>query len=63
MIAAAAATAVGVAIAFTALVALLRRHDRAGRRADAVAGADPRLAAELREVQAQIDAGRRGYRV
>ncbi|GGI42728.1 hypothetical protein GCM10010988_40490 [Cnuibacter physcomitrellae] len=62
VIAAVSAGALGLAAAITGALALLRRHDHVGRRADAVAGTDPRLATELRDLQSQIDAGRSGYR-
>ncbi len=62
IIAAVSVGALGLAAAMTATVALLRRHDTVGRRADAVAGSDPGLATELRVLQSQIDAGRSGYR-
>ncbi|TAJ47281.1 MAG: hypothetical protein EPO52_12325 [Herbiconiux sp.] len=63
VIAAVAAGSVGLAAAFVGVIALLRQKNRVGRRADHVSAADPALAEELRQVQAQIAAGSMGYRL
>jgi len=63
VIAAVAAGSVGLAAAFVGVIALLRQKNGVGRRADHVSASDPALAEELRQVQAQIDAGSMGYRL
>jgi hypothetical protein len=62
VIAAVAAGAVGLAAAFVAIVVLLGQKNGAGRRAERFSASDPAFAGELRQLQAQIDFGRSGYR-
>lgn len=62
VIAAVAAGSVGLAAALVGIVTLLRQKNAAGRRADRFSASDPDFADELRQLQAQIDSGRIGYR-